>query len=54
MNMGVIEGGWEFVWGAYGTTALVLLCYTLSVYVRYRAERKRAEREALTAGEVSW
>jgi heme exporter protein CcmD len=43
--MGVIEGGWEFVWGAYGVTALVLLSYTASVYARYRAERKRALRE---------
>jgi len=39
---GVIEGGWEFVWGAYGVTALVLLCYALSVHVRFRAERSRA------------
>jgi len=23
-GMGVIEGGWEFVWAAYGVTAAVL------------------------------
>jgi heme exporter protein CcmD len=44
--MGVIEGGWEFVWGAYGVSATVLLLYALSVHARYRAERARALREA--------
>ena len=43
--MGVIEGGWEFVWGAYGVTALALVCYTVSVFARLRAERRRAVRE---------
>ena len=42
---GVIEGGWEFVWGAYGATAFVLLSYALSVHLRFRAERSRAQRE---------
>jgi heme exporter protein CcmD len=49
-SMGVIEGGWEFVWGAYGVTALVLLSYSASVYARYRAERNRAAREQRPAG----
>lgn len=42
---GVIEGGWEFVWGAYGVTALMLLGYALSVHLRFRAERARAQRQ---------
>jgi heme exporter protein CcmD len=44
-SMGVIEGGWEFVWGAYGVTASVLVLYALSIHSRYRAERRRAARE---------
>lgn len=38
---GVIQGGWEFIWSAYGVTALVLLFYTASVLVRYRKSRKQ-------------
>lgn len=53
MTMGVIEGGWEFVWGAYGMTAAVLLLYALSLHARYRFERERAERERLRGQEVS-
>jgi heme exporter protein CcmD len=45
MEHGVIEGGWEFVWGAYGITALMLLSYALSVHLRFRAERARAKRQ---------
>jgi heme exporter protein CcmD len=43
--MGVILGGWEYVWGAYGVTATVLTLYAVSIHARYRAERRRAERE---------
>ena len=25
MNAGVIQGGWEFVWAAYGVSALILI-----------------------------
>jgi heme exporter protein CcmD len=54
-GMGVIEGGWEFVWAAYGVFTLVLAGYALSIYARYRAERRRREREirAGAAGDVS-
>jgi len=45
-GMGYIEGGWEFVWTAYGVSALVYLGYAASVILRYRAERARSEREA--------
>lgn len=44
--MGVVEGGWEFVIGAYAITAVALIGYTLSVLRRYGAERARAERDA--------
>jgi hypothetical protein len=42
---GVVLGGWEFVAAAYTVTALVLGGYTLSVLLRHRAERRRAQRE---------
>ena len=42
--MGAIQGGWEFVWGAYGVTGTVLVLYALSIHLRYRDERRRAER----------
>ena len=41
MNQGVISGGWEFVWAAYGITATVFAVYTVSLIVRLReAQRK--------------
>jgi len=49
---GVIVGGWEFVWAAYAATAVVLLGYAGSVYLRYRAERGRREREEGVAPEA--
>jgi hypothetical protein len=51
--MGYVEGGWEFVWAAYSVTAVVFAGYTVSVFLRLRAERARAEREAQRAPEVS-
>jgi len=36
---GVLEGGWDYVWGAYGATAAVLAAYGLSLYLRLRRER---------------
>jgi heme exporter protein CcmD len=50
--MGVIVGGWEFVWAAYAVTAVVLLGYAVSVHLRYRAERARREREERAAPEA--
>jgi hypothetical protein len=38
---GVIEGGWEFVWAAYGVSAAILIGYAVSIHRRYRAERQR-------------
>ena len=52
--MGVIEGGWEFVWGAYGVSAGVLLLYALTIHARYRAERRSAGRCGGGAREGSW
>ncbi|HUG54978.1 MAG TPA: heme exporter protein CcmD [Vicinamibacteria bacterium] len=44
--LGVIEGGWEYVWSAYGLTAAILFGYAASVHLRYRAERARRRRAA--------
>jgi len=38
---GVITGGWEFVWAAYGLSAVILTGYAVSVIARYRAQRRR-------------
>lgn len=38
---GMIQGGWEFVWAAYGVTAFVLVFYTASVIARHRKSRKQ-------------
>jgi hypothetical protein len=38
---GVIEGGWEFVWAAYGLSVLVLVAYGISVMARLRTETLR-------------
>lgn len=38
---GVIQGGWQFVWSAYGISAFILLFYTATVVVRYRKSRNQ-------------
>lgn len=38
---GMIAGGWEFVWSAYGATVVTLIVYTASVLARFRRERAR-------------
>lgn len=43
--MGYLEGGWEYVWTAYGITAGVFIGYAASVIWRYRGARARAVRE---------
>ena len=42
IGVGVIEGGWAFVWGAYGASALILIGYAVSIVLRYRDERRRS------------
>ena len=41
---GVIEGGWPFVWAAYGISAVILIGYAVSLHRRYRAERRKDEK----------
>ena len=45
MTQGVIVGGWQFVWSAYGLTALAFVIYGISLVVRLRSEQSRAMRE---------
>jgi heme exporter protein CcmD len=49
-GMGVVEGGWEFVWAAYGISAAILVGHAVSVHVRYRAECARRRREEAPGG----
>jgi heme exporter protein CcmD len=53
MSEGVVVGGWEYVWLAYSVTGLVLGGYAVSVYLRYRAEKKRRRREEARSAEVA-
>lgn len=41
MTGGVISGGWEFVWAAYGVSAAVFMIYTISLFVRLREVTKK-------------
>ena len=41
---GVLTGGWEYVTAAYLVSLVILVSYTASVVLRYRAEVRRAER----------
>jgi len=42
---GVVTGGWEFVWAAYGLTFSILVIYVVSVVSRYRQMKGRVERD---------
>lgn len=50
---GVIQGGWEFVVGAYGWTAVVLGVYVFAVIRQHSKEFANLERRAtqVTEGE---
>lgn len=41
MSEGVISGGWEFVWAAYGITAAGFLVYGVTLFTRLRESRKK-------------
>ena len=42
---GVVLGGWEYVWAAYGVTATVFLIYGVTLVTRLRDARSRVARE---------
>jgi len=35
---GMIQGGWEFVWAAYGITGGVMAIYMFSLWRRWKVE----------------
>jgi hypothetical protein len=41
MKQGVIVGGWQYVWMAYGLTFSVLVFYGISLIARLREARRR-------------
>ena len=43
MTGGIVFGGWEYVWAAYGITFTVLGGYAVSLLVRARGEKGREE-----------
>jgi heme exporter protein CcmD len=43
MTGGIVTGGWEFVWAAYGVTAAVFAVYAISIFARLRETKRRAQ-----------
>lgn len=43
MNQGIVVGGWEFVWAAYGVTAAGLLIYGFSLAARLRQSKRNVQ-----------
>ncbi len=41
MSGGVISGGWQFVWAAYGVTASLFTLYAISLAVRLREGKRK-------------
>jgi hypothetical protein len=44
MSGGVVTGGWEFVWAAYGLTGAAFIIYGVTLITRFREERTRSAR----------
>ena len=42
MTDGIVVGGWEFVWAAYGLTGTALLIYGVSLIARLRQAKNHA------------
>lgn len=42
MTEGIVLGGWEYVWAAYGITALAFVIYGATLVAKLREERTRA------------
>lgn len=39
VGQGVVNGGWGYVWAAYGVSWFVFVFYTVDVFLRARGER---------------
>ncbi len=44
MTEGVVTGGWQFVWLAYGITATAFIVYGVSLFVRLRGATTHDQR----------
>lgn len=42
MTQGVVVGGWEYVWAAYGLTFAAFIIYGVTLVTKLREERARA------------
>jgi hypothetical protein len=42
MTQGVVVGGWEYVWAAYGLTFTAFIIYGVMLVTKLREERARA------------
>jgi len=45
MTGGIVVGGWEFVWAAYGLTFLALGAFGTSIALRLRAAKRQSAEE---------
>lgn len=45
MTGGIVTGGWEFVWAAYGLTFLALAGYGTTIALRLREAKRRSHQE---------
>lgn len=43
MTQGIVQGGWEYVWMAYGLTAAAFIIYGVTLITRLREEWSRAD-----------
>ena len=48
MTGGVVVGGWEYVWMAYGLTTAAFLFYGVMLITKIREERARSEMDGVT------
>jgi len=39
VGQGVVEGGWSYVWAAYGISWFVFIFYAANVFIRARGQR---------------
>ncbi len=45
MTQGVVVGGWEYVWAAYGLTFAAFIIYGVMLVTKLREERARAAQD---------
>ncbi|AKU89822.1 hypothetical protein [Vulgatibacter incomptus] len=43
MTGGIVIGGWEYVWAAYGITFTALTVYGVTLALRLRGEKRSGE-----------